>query len=120
LAVDLYHPAAVENDFENLIGQVPVSCKIVENQFEQLALDSQAQSTRRRNTDKPSMKADVRLFAGRPRFVGRTAEIDAVVCDEDPVILKDPRFQLPVLLAGQSEMIHMRALKAALMGDQFE
>jgi hypothetical protein len=59
----LYLATAVEDDFKNLIGQVPVSFKIVQNYLEKVTLDSQAQSAGRGDTDEPSMKTDVRILA---------------------------------------------------------
>jgi hypothetical protein len=42
---------AVEEDLKNLIGQIPVSLHVVQDQLEELALDSQTESTGRGDTD---------------------------------------------------------------------
>jgi hypothetical protein len=61
------------------------------------------------------MNGDVRILAGRSRLISGSAEVDTVVGDKNSVPINDGRLQFPILLARQTQVIDVGALKATLM-----
>src|SRR5664279_3117790 len=105
-----------DSHFEDLVSEIAILLKLVENKFEKLPLDVEVQTEGSIDAHKSGMQAHVRVFSGGSRLIRWPAKVDAVIRNERPVSFENDSLQFPVLRACFSKVIHMRTNKAPLLG----
>jgi hypothetical protein len=115
-APKLYFAVLLDAYLEQLVSEIAILHKFVKNQCEKLPLEVEIQTEGSVDAHKACMKAHVRVFSGRSRFIRWPAKVDAVIRNEGPVSFENDSLEFPVLRAGFSEVIYMRAKKAPLLG----
>jgi len=111
--------ALFERYFKNLVGEIAVLIKFVEGFGEQLSLERQVHADRAIKTDKPGMERYVGILTFAPRRAPRSTKISTVLRYQNPILVQQNPFQLPVLPARLADPHDMRGVVVApLAGHQ--
>ena len=111
--------AVFERHFKNLVGEIAVHVEFVERFGEELSLEREFHADWAIETDKPCVERYVRILAFGPWRAPRSTKIRAILCYQDPVLVQQNSFQLPVLPAGLADPHDVRGLVvASLAGHQ--
>jgi len=109
VANQVYFIVGVEQgNFENLVDQVAVSVEFVERYGEQLQLKIEVHPNGTVDADQSGMEGHISVLSFRTRRGGRTAKVDAVLGDENPILIEDDLFEFPVFPSGLPEPYDVR------------
>jgi len=119
-APKLHFAVLLDANVEQLVGKIAVLHQLIKNQCEELPLEVEIQTEGSVDAHEPWMQTHIRVFSSGSRFARWPTKVDTVIRNKGPVAFENDSLEFPVLRACLSEVIHMRAKKALLLGVDYQ